>query len=369
MRILFAGGGTGGHINPAIAIANRACERYEDAEILFAGTKRGLEKDMVPKAGYRIEFIEAEGLRRSLSLHNIKVVLKTLKGYITARKIIKDFKPDVVIGTGGYVSGSVVLAAHFMKIPTLIHEQNALAGITSRILSKYVDRICLAFNDINILGQPQKSVVTGNPVRNAFKNVDVKKAKATLLADDGKPFVLCISGSLGAEKINNSIIEYLKANPRMSNMRIMIVSGKRYYNDICAKIKEIGNPDVYVKEFVYDMENYLAAADLVISRSGALSLSEIAYMGKPSILIPSPNVAENHQEFNADMFVKAGCAVKISESELTPEIFKETLDSLINDKSKLEKMARSAYMEGIRNGDDAVLDEAEKIVHLFKKNA
>ncbi len=369
MRILFAGGGTGGHINPAIAIANRACERYENAEILFAGTERGLEKDMVPKAGYKIEFIEAEGLRRSLSLHNIKVLLKTLKGYMKARKIIKDFKPDVVIGTGGYVSGPVVLAAHFMKIPTLIHEQNALAGITSRMLSKYVDRICLAFNDINILGRPEKSVVTGNPVRSAFKNVDIRNSKAELAIDDGKPFVLCISGSLGAKKINDSIIEYVKNNPKMDNMRIMIISGKSYYDDINDKLNKIGNPNVYVKKFVYDMEKYLAAADLVISRSGALSLSEIAYMGKPSILIPSPNVAENHQEFNADMFVKVGCAVKISESALTNESFEKTLNSLISDKEKLKRMSEAAYKEGIRNGDDAVLNEAEKIIHLCNKNA
>ncbi len=369
MRILFAGGGTGGHINPAIAIANRACERYENTQILFAGTERGLEKDMVPKAGYKIEFIEAEGLRRSLSLHNFKVILKTLKGYIKARKIIKNFRPDVVIGTGGYVSGPVVLAAHLMKIPTLIHEQNALAGITSRMLSKYVDRICLAFNDVNILGRPEKSVVTGNPVRNAFKTVDVKNAKKELCIDDEKPFVLCISGSLGAKKINNSIIEYVKSNPGMDNMRIMIISGKSYYDDISKELKQIGNPNVYVKKFVYDMEKYLAAADLVISRSGALSLSEIAYMGKPSILIPSPNVAENHQEFNADMFVKAGCAVKISESALTNESFAETLNSLISDKNKLKRMSDAAYKEGIRNGDDAVLDEAEKIIHLRKNNA
>lgn len=369
MRIIFAGGGTGGHINPAVAIANRACERYENAQILFVGTEKGLEREIVPKSGYNIEFIEAEGLRRSLSLHNIRVVLKTLKGYMKARRIIKDFKPDVVIGTGGYVSGPVVLAAHFLKIPTLIHEQNALAGITSRMLSKYADRICLAFNDKNILGHPEKSVVTGNPVRSAFKNANPEKCRKELAIDDGIPFVLCISGSLGAQKINNSIIEYLKANPDTGKLRIMIVSGERYYEEISGELKKINNPNVYVKKFVYDMEKYLAAADLVISRSGALSLSEIAYMGKPSILIPSPNVAENHQEFNADMFVRAGCAVKISEAELTCEKFKETLDSLINDKARLAEMAAAAHKEGIRNGDDSVLDEAESIIHLSDINA
>ncbi len=362
MKILFAGGGTGGHINPAVAIANRALERYENAEILFAGTKKGLEKDLVPNAGYNIEFIEAEGFKRSLSLENVKVVLKTFKGYLTARKIIKKFKPDVVIGTGGYVSGPVVLAAHFLKIPTLIHEQNALAGITSKMLSRYVDRICLAFNDKNILGKPEKSVVTGNPVRTAFKNARGDISRKNLGISDEDVLILCISGSLGAKKINESILEYVKSDPEMQGRKIILVSGERYYNEISSELKKIDCKNIYLKKFVYDMENYLAAADLVVSRSGALSLSEIAYMGKPSVLIPSPNVAENHQEFNADMFVKAGCAVKISESELTPHVFKETINALVKDKNRLKRMSEAAYKEGIRNGDDAVLDEVEKII-------
>jgi len=363
MRIIFAGGGTGGHINPAIAIANRACEKYEDAEILFVGTKRGLEKNLVPKAGYNIEFIEAEGLRRSLSLHNIKVVLKTLNGLLKSKKIIRKFKPDVVIGTGGYVSGPVVLAAHMLKIPTVIHEQNALAGVTSRMLSKFVDRICLAFNDINILGQPDKSVVTGNPIRAAFKNVVQSECKKELAIDDGKPFVLCMGGSLGAQKFNECIVEYLKDESPKPDMRLLIISGERYYDEISAEIEKLNNPLVFVKKYVYDMEKYLGAADLVISRSGAISLSEIAFMGKPSILIPSPNVAENHQEFNADMFVKAGCAVKIVESELNASKLKEAIDMLINDRKKLSEMSEAAFREGVRDADDLVLSEAEKLIH------
>lgn len=369
MRIILAGGGTGGHINPAIAIANKVSDKYKDSEILFLGTERGMEKTLVPKAGYKIEFIEAEGLKRSLSFKNLKVVLKTFRGYLKAKKIIKKFRPDAVIGTGGYVSGPVVLAAHNLKIPTLIHEQNALAGVTSKMLSKIVDRICLAFNDINILGKPEKSVVTGNPVKSAFKNVNEKTARKELGIPEDKPMVLCISGSLGAQKINDSIVEYLEKDSEAGNIYLVVVSGERYYDEMSERIGKLNMKNVTVKKFVYDMEKHLSAADLVISRSGALSLSEIAYMGKPSILIPSPNVAENHQEFNADVFVKAGCAVKITEAELDYKKFADTLNSVVKDKEKLKIMSEKAYKEGIRNADELIMAEIEKVIHQSSKNA
>lgn len=369
MRVILAGGGTGGHINPAIAIANKVCEKYKDAEILFVGTKRGLETKLVPNAGYKIEFVEAQGLKRSLSLKNIKVVFDTFKGVLKSKKIIKKFKPDIVIGTGGYVSGPVVLAAHLCKIPTMIHEQNALAGVTSKMLSGMVDKICVAFNDLTLLGKPEKTVFTGNPIRAAFKTVDRASAKNIAGAQGDKPFILCMGGSLGAKKFNECIVDFVKLNPSFDNMTVVIVTGERYYDEVLKETETLGNPNIVVKKYVYDMENYLGAADLVISRSGAISLSEIAFMGKPSVLVPSPNVAENHQEFNADMFVKAGCAVKILESELSGERIKNVVEGLVSDKAKLEKMADAAFSAGVRDADDLILAEAEKVINNFRKKS
>lgn len=369
MKILIAGGGTGGHINPAIAIANAACERYENCQVLFAGTKRGLEKELVPQAGYNIEFIEAEGLRRKISAANIKALYKTAKGYIKAGRIIKKFRPDAVIGTGGYVSGPVVLAAAKAKIPTLIHEQNALAGITSRLLSGYVDGICVAFNNKNILGHPEKTIVTGNPVRKGFKTVNRGECRKELGIEENELFVLCVSGSLGAEKINNCICDYILSEGEKIDYHFLTVTGARYYDSVKERLSGIKNPRIHIKKYIYDMEKYLCAADVVISRSGALFMSEIAYLGKPSILIPSPNVAENHQEHNADMFVEAGCSVKISESELTKETLGAALKRLTSDSELLKKMAEAAYGEGIRNADGMILDALDEIITRKEKNA
>lgn len=369
MKILIAGGGTGGHINPAIAIANAACEKYENCEVLFAGTVRGLEKELVPRAGYKIEFVEAEGLKRKLSLSNVRALWKTAKGFMKAKRIIKRFKPDAVIGTGGYVSGPVVLAAAMSEIPTMIHEQNALAGITSKILSKYADRICVAFNNKNLLGHPEKTVVTGNPVRAGFKSVNREQCRKDLGINPGELFVLCVSGSLGAEKINNCVSEYLAENGEKLGFHFLTVTGARYYEDVKERLSSVKNSKIQVKKYIYDMEKYLCAADVVISRSGALFMSEIAYLGRPSILIPSPNVAENHQDFNAEMFVKAGCSVKIPESELNKDTLKNAIDSLIGNPDKLKMMEKAAYNNGIRNADEIILGALDEIITERKRNA
>lgn len=366
MKLLIAGGGTGGHINPAIAIANEFSNTYKDSEILFVGTRSGLESELVPKAGYDIKFINVEGFLRIKSFYNLIVAGKFATSLLKCIAIIKKFKPDIVVGTGGYVSAPVVLAANYLKIPTLIHEQNALAGKTTKMLSKYVNKICVAFNDKNVTVYPEKTVVTGNPVRASFKNADALKAKKELSLDNGLKTVLCVSGSLGAQKISEYMTDYIKNNYRDIKYNLIVVTGDLYYEDVMNALKEayinLDGTNIQIKNYIYDMEKYLAAADLVISRSGAIFLSEIAYLGKPSVLIPSPNVAENHQEINADRYVNMKAAVKIKENELSKDILKETIEGLIYDEKKLTMMSLNAKKMSVDDSAAIILKEIKKIL-------
>ena len=366
MKLLIAGGGTGGHINPAIAIANEFSNVYKESEILFVGTKQGLESELVPKAGYDIKFIDVEGFLRKKSFYNVIVAGKFAKSILKCIKIIKKFKPDIVVGTGGYVSAPVVLAAHYLKIPTLIHEQNALAGKTTKMLSKYVNKICVAFNDKNVTVYPEKTAVTGNPVRASFKNINSEISKKELSLDNGMPTVLCVSGSLGAQKISEYMTDYIKNNYRDIAYNLIVVTGDLYYEDVLNALEEsyikLEGTNIQIKNYIYDMEKYLSAADVVISRSGAIFLSEIAYLGKPSVLIPSPNVAENHQEVNADRYVRANAAVKIREKDLNGDLLKDTIEGLIYDEKKLKTMSINARKMSVDDSAAVILKEIKKIL-------
>lgn len=366
MKLLIAGGGTGGHINPAVAIANEFKNTYKESEILFVGTKKGMESKLVPKVGYNIEFIDTEGFQRKNSLYNFIVIGKFATSILKCMSIIKKFKPDIVVGTGGYVSAPVVMAAHFLKIPTLIHEQNAIAGKTTKLLSRYVDRICVAFDDKNICAHPEKTVVVGNPIRAAFKDAESEKSKREIGMDNGLPFVVCVSGSLGAQKINECITEYIKRSYKNNDCNFLVVTGEMYYDRILSELKnsgvELDGTNIHIKKYIYDMEKYLSAADLVISRSGAIFLSEIAYLGKPSVLIPSPNVAENHQEINADRYVKNNAAVKITESKLETDLLKSTVDSLLKDEDKLRIMGENSKKMSVDNSAELILKEIKDII-------
>lgn len=366
MKLLIAGGGTGGHINPAIAIANEFTNVYENSEVLFVGTQKGMESNLVPKAGYNMKFVDAEGFQRKNSLYNLVVLGKFGINTLKCMGIIKKFKPDVVVGTGGYVSAPVVLAAHILKIPTLIHEQNLIAGKTTKMLSSYVNRICVAFNDKTICAYPEKTVVTGNPIRASFKNKETLKSKEETGMDNGLPFVVCVGGSLGAQKVNECIIEYIKNYHKEMGHNLLVVTGDLYYDRIINELEESGiksgEKGIYIKRYVYDMEKYLSAADLVISRSGAIFLSEIAFLGKPSVLIPSPNVAENHQEINADGYVKNRAAIKIKESELTSEKLRESIISLLSDKEILKTMGKNALRMSVDNSAELIVKEIGKII-------
>ena len=366
MRIVVTGGGTGGHINPAIAIANEIKSRDKKNEILFIGTKKGLETRLVPEAGFDIEFVNVEGLKGKGKLKNIPVLTKFSFGIVKCISIIRKFKPDAVVGTGGYVSAPAVLAASSLKIPAVIHEQNAIAGKTSKLLSKYAKRVCVTFDNKELLGCPEKTVVTGNPVRDAFKSVNGTASRKELALSEELPLIVCVSGSLGAQKINDCIIDFISTHHKEKKYNIVVVTGDFYYESVLSKLKENGvdteDGHIFIKNYVNNVEKYLSAADLVISRSGATFLSEIAYLGKPSILIPSPNVAENHQELNADIFAKNDAAIKISEEFLTKEVFENTLTDLISDKYKLNVMGHNARNISIVNSAELIVDEIEKMI-------
>ncbi len=367
MRAILAGGGTGGHIYPAIAIANEISSRYEDAEILFIGTKKGMEANIVPKAGYDIEYISAKGLNGGL-FEKIGIAFVLLGSVIKCMNIISEFSPDIVVGTGGYVSAPVVLAAKLLNIPVIIQEQNAIAGKTTKLASKFADTVCVSFDNRDLLGCREKTVVTGNPVRETFTNLNKFRCKEELGIESHKPFILCIGGSLGAKVFNYHICDFIKRTHKYDDFNIMVITGSRYYKEILNDLIENGvdldKGNVVIKEYIHNIEKYLGGADLVISRAGATALSEIAYLGKPSIIVPSPNVAENHQEFNGRVFEEKEAAVLILEKDLTGEAIEKEIYSLINDPYRLQLMGKNALSLSGGDSKKKIVDEIDALVKL-----
>ena len=358
MKVLFAGGGTAGHINPALAIAGYVRERQPEAEILYIGAKGGMEERLVPQAGFEFRGITVQGFRRKVSLGALKDNFVTVKKAISAgkaaKKIIREFQPDVCIGTGGYVSGPVIRAAAKMGIPTLIHEQNAYPGITNKMLSKMVTRVMLAMPAAKEHFKGNCHFVeTGNPVRGEILKQD-KEAARKQLGLDGRPVILSFGGSLGAEIINRSLADVIARSACDGKYQHIHAYGQygKWFPDLLkekgADLEHAKNLDI--REYINDMPVCLAAADLVIARAGAITLSEIQVKGKPSILIPSPNVAENHQYHNAMALVNQNAAVMIEEKDLTPEKLTEEIDRLASDPGRLEEYSRNARKMAI---DDA----------------
>ncbi len=344
MKIIFAGGGTGGHINPAISIANYIKEKDPDFEALFIGTKRGLETKLVPGAGFDIEYIDIQGFDRRNMLKNIKVLKKLSDSKKKCRNIIKEFKPDAVVCTGGYVSGPVAMAAHKMNIPSIIHEQNVYPGLTVKGSQSYVDYVAVSFPEtVNHIRHSEKCVITGNPVREELIKANRESARAELGLSD-KPFVLIFGGSLGAAKINENVAKIIPKLAKDNKVSVLFGTGERNYEAVMDTLKDVnlGN-DIKVVPYINNMHTAMAAADLVVSRSGAITLSEIAILKKASILIPSPNVVRNHQEQNAREFEAHGAAAVICENELTPQVLYDKINSLTSDKNTLKKMGENAH--------------------------
>lgn len=346
MKVMMTGGGTGGHIYPAIAIADRIKREDPSADILFVGTKRGKETELVPRSGYPIEFIKVSGLNRKKMLKNIKVVLEYGEAIREAGKIIDRFMPDVVIGTGGYVSAPLIRAASKRGIRTFIQEQNAIPGLTNRLLEKDVEKVFLGFKEGGGgFKRPEKHVYTGNPVRGAFYEADRNVSRELLKLNPDVFVVLAFGGSQGAGRINKAMIDVVDRFNGEPGVAVVFVPGKFYYLPVMTELleKEIKLQDnVRILEYIDDMPRYLSAADLVVSRSGALTVSEIAVCGKPSILIPSPIVTGDHQLFNANVLGDLGAAVVIQEKDLTDAGLVAEIQTLMADKDRLTEMGRRA---------------------------
>lgn len=370
MKILFAGGGTAGHINPALAVAGYIKEKAPDTEILFVGNRGGMEETLVPKAGFKMEFITISGFSRSISpgglKHNINTVRRTFSSSKEAKKIIEDFNPDICVGTGGYVSGPVLRTAAKMGIPTVIHEQNAYPGVTNKMLAKKARRVMLAVKDAEKhFDKNARIVVTGNPVRSEIINADRTKAREKLGVDD-RPLVLSFGGSLGAKIINENLAALIaRSGKDKAYQHIHAYGGYgEWFPDLVKEkgtdISECDNLDI--REYIDDMADCMAAADLVISRAGAITLSEIQAMGKPAVLIPSPNVAENHQYHNAMALVNNGAAEIIEEKDLTEEILIDKVDNLLKHPERLARFSRNSKKMAIIDANDRIYSVIKQVL-------
>jgi len=370
MHILFAGGGTAGHINPALAVAGYIKEKHPDAKISYIGTADKLEAKLVPEKGYEFRTIDVAGFQRRLSVKNIcrnvSAVGKVFSASVNARKILKELKPDVVVGTGGYVSGPVLREAAKLGIKTAIHEQNAYPGVTTKMLSEKVMRVMLAMPEAEKhLKLKNKPVITGNPVRGELLSIDRKQARLALGITDDRPVLLSFGGSLGARRINESVTDLIKWHNGTHKFYHIHATGKVGYDTMEAALSEGGMTlaeEIDFREYINNMDVCMAAADLVICRAGAITLSELQACGKPSILIPSPYVAENHQYHNAMTLKKCGAADLIEEKDLTSELLIDKVSHLIENKSKLEKMSIAAEKSAIIDANERIY---EVIMQLY----
>ncbi len=367
MKILFAAGGTGGHINPALAAAGEIRERHPDSEILFVGAKGKMEAKLVPSAGFNLKTIRIAGFQRKISIENIfrniLAVLYLVLSPLSVKKIIKEFKPDVVVGFGGYVSGPVVQMAAKMGIPTAIHEQNAYPGVTNKTLAKSVDRVMLTNEEAaKFLAPKNPPVVTGLPVRGEMLKADRDFSRAEMGVKDNQKLILSMGGSLGAMTINNAMVDLIAEYSENESLYFLHAMGQ-YGLWVPEKLKEKGvdsekKANVEIREYISDMDRCMSAADLVICRAGASSLSELQALGKASILIPSPNVAENHQYHNAMALVNKGAALIIEEKDLTKEKMKELFESVAFNDEKRKAIENNAKAM-------AVIDAKEKIADII----
>lgn len=369
MKVIIAAAGTGGHINPGIAIANKIKQEEPGSEIIFIGTSRGLEKDLVPRAGYELKTIDAYGLSKKISIENIKRLYKTFKGYGQAKRIVKDFKPDIVIGTGGYICGAAIMAASKCNIPTLLHESNAFPGKAVTMLAKKTDCILVSFEDAKKRIKNAKKIVhTGTPIK--IKKIEYTQnekinIKAKLGLDVNLPVILVFGGSQGAQAINESIIEIGKKGLN-KNYQIMWATGPEQYKIIEEEfekneldIKNIKN--MTIVPYIYNMEEVMNISDVIVARSGAMTITEISNLGKPSILVPLPNVSNDHQLYNAKVLEKVGAAKIILNKNLTAEKLNIEIQNIVSYPQLIDKMGKSAQKIAVKNVPEKIYEEVKKI--------
>lgn len=367
MKYIISGGGTGGHINPGIAIAKEIMSNEPDAEILFVGTENGLEGKLVPREGFNIKFIEVKGFRRKLSIDTFKTISKLLKSFGVIKKIFKEFKPDAVIGTGGYVCGPVVLSAALKKIPTVIHEQNAFPGVTNKILSHYVDQVAISFEESRLRFKGKAKVtLTGNPIRNELFLLNRESSREKLGLVKDTPLVVVFGGSLGAEHINECVKNMINCRRDAIRYHLIVATGMKHYDNFMKELKEPLPNNIEVMPYIYNMGEVLAAADLAVTRGGAITVSELSALGVPSILIPSPFVAENHQEYNARALERNGAAVVILQSQLNSEILAGQIQKLISNKELRAKMSCAAKKTGVRNAAATIYSLMKQTINSKK---
>ncbi len=373
MRFIFSGGGTGGHIYPALTLIEALKKRYPDAEILYVGTKAGLEADIVPKAGINFATLDVSGFKRKLTLKNIKVLCKAGHSLWRARKYIKNFAPDAVIGTGGYVSGPILLAAALRHIPTLIQDQNAIAGITNKILGHFVDKVACGYESSCRQFPPDKAIFTGNPVRAGIFSTNRMAALQKLGWSTQKKTILVTGGSRGAHSINMAMLEVYRHYWHRQDVQILHITGQKEYENIKKSLEKNGldlqdAPHLLMKPYIYDMPAYLAGADLIISRAGAIGLAEITACGKPSILIPYPYAAENHQEHNARELVNAGAAEMILNRDLTGQKLIAMIEKIMTTDGFYDKMALASKQLGKPDATKDIIDSLMKLVKAKGKD-
>jgi UDP-N-acetylglucosamine--N-acetylmuramyl-(pentapeptide) pyrophosphoryl-undecaprenol N-acetylglucosamine transferase len=361
-RLIISGGGTGGHIFPAVAIANEFRDRHPDAQILFVGAKDKMEMTRVPEAGYQIIGLWISGLQRKLTLSNLLFPLKMIVSYLKAISIVRKFNPHAVIGTGGFASGPIMMAATRLGIPSVIQEQNSFAGLANKQVAGKVSKVCVAYDGMEKYFPKDKIVVTGNPVRKDILSVGVKREKALshFGFDANKRTLLVLGGSLGARSINESIIAGIE---KLIDAEVQVIwqTGKGYYENYKAKLGKYDIRRIRVQDFVREMDLAYAAADVIISRSGALAVSEICIAGKPAILVPSPNVAEDHQTKNAKALVDKGAAVLVLDKDAGEKLLEEAF-TLLFDQNRASKLTENITKLARPQATTAIVNEIEKLL-------
>jgi len=370
MRVLIAAAGTGGHINPGIAIANKIKKNNPSAEIIFVGTDRGLENDLVPRAGFELEKLDVYGFSKQISINNMKKIVKTLKGFGQAKELIKRIKPDIVIGTGGYICGPVGLAAAKSNIPVILHESNAFPGMAVKMLAKKADKILLGFEDAKIrLKKAKKLVVTGTPTKFIgikLSETEINKKRQELGLKNNLPLVLVFGGSQGAQAINETIIDIIEKKMN-SKYQILWASGPKQYDIIKEELENkkinINNiENVKILPYIYNMEEIMQISDIVVSRSGAMTITEIAIAGKPAIFIPLPSRSANRQEDNARAMEKVDAAKVILNEDVNAEILNKTINEIISDVNNIKRMGQNAKKLEILNVEEKIYNEIEEYI-------
>ena len=370
MKVVIAAAGTAGHINPGLAIANKIKQEEPKSEITFIGTTRGLENDLVPRAGFKLKTIDAYGLSKKLTIENIKKMYKTLKGYGEAKKILKDLKPDIVIGTGGYICGATILAAHNLKIPTMLHESNSFPGKAVKMLAKKTDVILISFEDAKErIPNAKKIVHTGTPVKikkQEYTNSQIEKLKKELGLNNEKPLVLIFGGSQGAQKINEAIMGIIK-NKLNKEYQIIWATGPKQYDIIKEKLEDANININYIENtkivpYIYNMEEIMNVSDLIVSRSGAMTITEIANLAKPSILVPLPNVSGDHQMYNAKVLANKNAAIIIINDDLNTVDLNTKIKEIVLDKNKKEQMGKNAFKVSTKNVEEKIWQEIKELI-------